>query len=149
MRLFTDDTIYQRPISTKEDQAVLQNDLDKLSVRCLGVTLTSDTNWETHINAATNKASRTLELLRQTLKTGAKLVKEQAHKSFFRPVLKYTCSMWDPQVKHIKSLEAILQVAAHWILQRYCRTSILNDMLTALGWPSLQSMQMRQTLQLF
>ena len=72
----------------------------------LGVTLASDATCKTQINAVTNHAS--LGLLRWTLKFGADSVKNQAYNSFFKPVLEYACSVWDPHnVKHIKSLEAI------------------------------------------
>ena len=47
------------------------------NTRYLGITLASDATWETHINI-TNKASRTLSLLRKTLKIGASFVKDRA-----------------------------------------------------------------------
>ena len=72
--------------------------------------LTSDAIWVAHINAVTNKASRILGLLRQTLKIDTKSEKEQAYNSFFRPDLEHAWSLWYPHnVKHIKSLEAIQQ----------------------------------------
>ena len=112
--------------------------------------LTSDGTWETHISVVTNKASRTLRLLRRTLKIDAKSVKEQAYKSIVRLVFEYACSMWDPHnVKHIKSLEAIKWRAARWTLHRYRRTSNANDMLTALDSPSLQSRRRRARLSNF
>ena len=48
------------------------------STRYLGITLTSDATWKTHINNINNKASRTLGLLRRTLKIGSSLVKGRA-----------------------------------------------------------------------
>jgi hypothetical protein len=192
-RLFADDTICQRTISTDEDQATLQRDLDKLTVwedrwnmcfhpdKCevlrvsrsqkkfhreyflhdqalqvvhhtkyLGVTLSSDASWETHINAVTSKASRTLGLLRRSLKIGSKSLKDRAYKAFVRPVLEYACSVWDPHnIKLIKSLEAIQRRAARWTLQRFRRTSSVDDMLSSLDWPSLQSRRRRARLALF
>ena len=59
----------------------------------LSVMLTSDATWEAHINAVTNKASKTLAMLTQTLKISTKLAKEQADKSFVRLLFLYTCSM--------------------------------------------------------
>ena len=184
-KLFAGDTICQCPISTKEVEALLQNDLDKLSLwedrwnmsflpekfqifhinrsweklvrqyylqevnhtKFLGVLLASDATLEAHINTVTNKASRTLGLLRQTLEISAKSVKEQAYESFVRPVFKYTFSIWDPHnIKDIKSLKATQKRAACLTLLRYCRTSGVNDMLTALDRPSLQSRHRCTTL---
>ena len=86
--------------------------------------LTSDGTWETHISVVTNKASRTLRLLRWTLKTAAKSVKEQTHKSFNRLLFEYACSMRDPHnIEYIKSLEVNRRRAVHWTLHRYHRTS--------------------------
>ena len=48
-------------------------------------------------------------------------------------------TVWNPNsIKHIKSLETLKERAARWILHRHCRTLSVNDMLTALDWPSLQ-----------
>ena len=105
-------------------------------IKYLGVTLTSDATREAHINAAIIKVSRTLGLLRRTLNIGTKSVKEQAYKSFVRRVLECACFMLDP---HIKCPEAIQWRTACWTQHRYCRTSNVNDMLTALDWPSLHS----------
>lgn len=83
--------------------------------RDLHVTLTSDTTLEPHINTVTNKAGRTLGLLGWTLKTGAKLVKEQTYKTFVSPVHVHACFMWDPHnIKLIRSQEAVQWRAAHW-----------------------------------
>lgn len=118
-------------------------------IKCLGITLTSDATCEAIINTVTNKASRTLDLFRRTLKIGTKSLKEQAFKSFVRSLLWYACSesAWNPHnIKHKKSLEAIQRRAALWILHRYCRTSSANGMLTALNWQSLQSRHRRARL---
>ena len=77
------------------------------------LTSESDATWKTHINAVINKASGTLGLLRQTLKNSAKLEKEQAFNSLVRLVLEYACSVLDPHMKNIKSLESAHQRAAH------------------------------------
>jgi hypothetical protein len=192
-RLFADDTILKRPVSSVQDQDSLQEDLNKLTVwedrwdmsfhpgkcqviRCnkgrktynrtyvlhdhpleevnttcyLGVTLSADASWEPHINAITTKASRTLGFLRRTLKISAKGVKDKAYKAFVRPVLEYAASVWDPHnVKHIKSLEAVQRRAARWVSQRYRRTSSVEDMLTCLQWPSLQSRRRNARLTTF
>ena len=100
-------------------------------IKYLGVTLTSDATREAHINAAIIKVSRTLGLLRRTLNIGTKSVKEQAYKSFVRRVLECACFMLDP---HIKCPGAIQWRTACWTQHRYCRTSNVNDMLTALDW---------------
>ena len=193
-RLFADDTICQRSVSTDNDQTTLQEDLRKLeaweaswdmsfhpgkcqvlratkrkkktfnrtyvlhdqplqevaTTRYLGVTLSADTSWEPHINTITNKASRALGFLRRTLKINAKEVKDRAYKAYVRPILEYACSVWDPHNdKLVKSLEAVQRRAARWVCQRYRRTSSVDDMLTGLEWPTLESRRRRARLTTF
>ena len=59
------------------------------SIKYLGVTSTSDLKWNTHIRNVCTKANRTLGVLRQTLFSCPKDVKEAAYKTLVRPILEY------------------------------------------------------------
>jgi hypothetical protein len=61
----------------------------------MGVTISDDLKWESHINNICGKANKTLGFLRRNLK----IVKAQACKSLVRPSLEYACSVWDPHLK--------------------------------------------------
>ena len=66
--------------------AVLEN-VD--NIKYLGVTITNDLKWNTHISNICTKANRTLGFLRQTLFSCPQNVKEAAYKGMVRPILVY------------------------------------------------------------
>ena len=56
-------------------------------------------------------------------------------------------SVWDPySQKNIAKIEAVQRRAARFVLNRFRNTSSVNNMLEALGWPTLE--QRRQTCRL-
>ena len=67
------------------------------SIKYLGVTITSDLRWNTHVSNVCTKANRTLGFLRRNLYSCPQEVKEAAYKGLVRPVLDYGSSVWDPQ----------------------------------------------------
>ena len=68
------------------------------SIYYLGVTITSDLRWNTHVSNVFLKAIRTLGFLRRNLYSCPQEVKEAAYKGLVRPVLNYGSSVRDPQV---------------------------------------------------
>ena len=71
--------------------------LDKVeSIKYLGVTITIDLRWNTHISNVCTKANRTFGFLRRNLYSCPQEVKETAYKGLVRPVLDYGSSVWDP-----------------------------------------------------
>ena len=59
--------------------------LDKF--KYLGVNITSDLNWNYHVNSLCNKAYKTLGLLKRNLQMCPQSVKLQAYKGLIRPGL--------------------------------------------------------------
>ena len=66
------------------------------SIKYLGVTITSDLRWNTHVSNVCTKANRTLGFLRRNLYSCPQEVKEAAYKGLVRPVLDYGSLVWDP-----------------------------------------------------
>ena len=66
------------------------------SIKYLGVTITSDLRWNTHVSNVCTKANRTLGSLRRNVYSCPQEVKEAAYKGLVRPVLDYGSSVWDP-----------------------------------------------------
>ena len=76
-----------------------ETDLENVeSIKYLGVTITSDLRWNTHLSNVCTKANRTLGFLRGNLYSCPQEVKEAAYKGLVRPVLDYGSSVWDPHV---------------------------------------------------
>ena len=105
----------------------------------LGVDLHKDLSWGPHINKITGRASRTLGFLRRNIQTGSRISKERAYQALVRPTLEYACSTWDPyQKNHIHQIEMIQRRAARYVCNRVHNTSSVTEMLTGLGWETLQ-----------
>ena len=74
----------------------------------LGVTISSDLDWLRHVTKISNKASRTLGLLKRTLSPCSQNVKSIAYKMLVRSQLEYASEVWRPYtMKCIKKIEQI------------------------------------------
>ena len=66
------------------------------NIKYLGVTITNDLRWNTHVSNVCTKANRTLGFLRRNLYACPREVKEAAYKGLVRPDLEYSGSVWEP-----------------------------------------------------
>ena len=109
------------------------------SSKYLGVEISSDLKWNSHIDAITSKANQTLGFLRRNLQKCPEKVKEQAYTALVRPHLEYASCAWDPYLKkNIEKIEAVQRKAARFVKSNYTReegtvTALLKD----LQWRSL------------
>ena len=89
------------------------------SIKYLGVTITKDLKWNTHISNACTKANRTLGCLRQNLFSCPQDVREAAYKGLVRPILEYGSSVWDPHYEGlIYDLEKVQKRAAMFVTRK-------------------------------
>ena len=103
------------------------------SAKYLGITLTSNLSWDSHIGEVCTKANRALGFLRRNLKVASTRVKCTAYKAFVRPTMEYACTVWDPYTQaNINALEAVQRRAARFILNRHKRVDSVTAMLTKL-----------------
>ena len=58
-------------------------------IKYLGVTITNDLRWNTHVGNICIKANRTLGFLRLNFPSCPRDIKEMAYKGLVRPVLEY------------------------------------------------------------
>ena len=101
----------------------------------LGVTLTSELNWSTHIDITTNKTNSTLGFLRRNLRYSPKSLKELSYMSLVRSKLEYCASIWDPHfTKDTDKLERVNRRAARFVSNDYRWRSSVTSMLQDLGW---------------
>ena len=107
----------------------------------LGIQLSSDLTWKTHINSVTKKANSILGLLRRNLQKCPPNCKKIAYLSLVRSTLEYGSTIWDPYHKgEIEQLEIIQRRAARFITGDYKsrETGCVTNMLKQLDLPSLQ-----------
>jgi len=108
------------------------------NAKYLGLTVTSNLSWNTHIDNITCKANKTLGFVRRNIKVSSPKIKSLAYFSLVRPILEYSSSVWDPytQVK-IDQIEMVQRRAARYVTNRHHNTSSVTDMLNHLGWRPL------------
>ena len=115
----------------------------------LGITISNDLNWSTHINTITNKCNSKLGFLRRNLSRCPQKLKETAYISLVRPTLEYAASVWDPHlIKDRKSLEAVQRKAARFVYGDYRRRASPTHMLNTLGWKNLEARRRDRRLNL-
>ncbi|KAK3108532.1 hypothetical protein FSP39_010045 [Pinctada imbricata] len=110
------------------------------SAKYLGVTITSDMNWASHINAVTSKANRTIGFLQRSLHISSKSIKEQAYKSLVRPSVEYASSVWDPyQIGQKEQLEKVQRRGARYVTGQYRKRISVTSLIEQLEWKSLET----------
>ena len=98
--------------SYKLEGTVLEN---VESIEYLGVTITKDLKWNTHISNVCTKANRTLGFFRRNLFSCPQDVREAAYKGLVRPI-EYGSSVWDPHYEGlIDDLEKVQKCAAWFV----------------------------------
>ena len=105
----------------------------------LGITLSSDLHWGSHVIQLCKKANRTMGFLKRNLNISSCSVKETAYKTLVRPLLEFASSAWDPGLQvDINRLQMVQRRAARYTLNRYHNRSSVSEMLDQLKWPTLQ-----------
>ena len=66
-------------------------------IKYLGVQISQDLKWNSHINSISSKANQTLGFLKRNLKIKSQTIKEKAYKSIVRPKVEYCSTVWDPK----------------------------------------------------
>ena len=62
----------------------------------LGLEISHDLNWNTHIQNLTTKANRTLGFVRRNIQTKHQGIRQTAHNTLVRPQLEYASPVWSP-----------------------------------------------------
>ena len=100
------------------------------SIQYLGVTITSELRWNTHVSNVCTKANRTLGFLGRNLYSCPQEIKEAAYKGLVHPVLDYGSSVWDPQgVILQEELESVQKRAARFVTNYNYETGSMTGIL--------------------
>jgi hypothetical protein len=109
------------------------------SFKYLGVTISSDLKWKSHINIISKKASNTLNFVRRNLYFCSQEYKSKAYLSLVRPILEYGSPAWDPYYNtDINSLNKVQNRASHFATNTYDYKIAVAELHKKLGWPLLQ-----------
>ena len=120
-------------------------------IKYLGVHISQDLKWYSHINSTFLKANQTLGFLKRNLRINSSTVKEKAYKSLVRPTLEYCSTVWGPKCitgnpkvgditshRLVDQLEMVQRMAARCVTGRYRNTSSVSDMLRSPDWWSVE-----------
>ena len=66
------------------------------SVKYLGVTISDELSWSTHIDNITKSENQTLGFLKRNFRVHKKDLKSVAYKTLVRPQLEYASTVWSP-----------------------------------------------------
>ena len=99
----------------------------------LGVEISSNLKWNTHVDRITANANRSLGFIRRNVKTKSPQIREMAYQSLVRPQLEYASAVWDPHIDELTNkLEMVQRRAARWTLHDYARTTSATSLLSQL-----------------
>ena len=107
----------------------------------LGVLISEDLTFETHISRITKKASSKLGFLKRNLKGCPEDLKQLGYYALVRSGLEYASTAWDPILqKDIDAIERIQREAARFTKGIYHRGPDVSvtRLIEELGWESLQ-----------
>ena len=120
--------------------------LDNLDVpvvqnfKYLGVYISNTCNWQDHIQYVVSRGNQMLRFIKRNFRGCPQLVKETVYLSLVRPLLEYASCVWDPSGEGLKhELEMVQRRAARFVLDDYARNSSVTDMLSRIGWNTLES----------
>ena len=99
------------------------------TAKYLGINLSSELSWSTHVSCVVRKANSTFGFLRRNLRKCPSKLKETAYLSLVRSTLEYAYYVHD-----IDSLEQVQRHAARFTAGDYHTKSSVTAMLAELGW---------------
>ena len=108
----------------------------------LGLLLSKDLKWATHIEKICKKASSTLGFIQRNLRHCPTHCRKSAYIALVRSTLEYGSVVWDPHLqKDIDKIEKIQRKAARFIQKDYHsrQPGSMTKMLTDLNLPTLES----------
>ena len=142
---FNSDKCFVMHMTTKREPRITTYNINHQALHTtkshpyLGLILSSDCSWSSHINKITTSAKQTVGVIRRNFKSCSTKVKSHLYQSLARPKLEYGVCGWAPStIEECKQLEAIQRYAARMCCNNYTRTASVTDMLNKLQWPLLE-----------
>ena len=104
----------------------------------LGLILSQDLTWNTHIAEITDKANRRLGILRSLKYKLDRLSLEKIYLAYIRPLLEYGDVIWDSPLEVLHPLESVQRNAARVVIGATAR-SRTQGLYNETGWEPLQN----------
>ena len=107
------------------------------SHKYLGVKLSSNGQWYTHIENIVSSAARSLEIMRKLKYSISRNALNQMNKSNMLPVIEYASIVWDGCLKQDSQTLRKIQNEAAWLVARLTRSVSLKNLYIECGWATL------------
>lgn len=115
-------------------------------IKYLGLTLSNDMKWRTHILNTGKKANKTLGIVRRCLDGADSKTKLLAFNSVVRPILEYATQVWSPHVDKLSMvIDTVHRRALRWIFKLKKRES-LQEIMEENGIVSLANRRKEQDI---
>ena len=116
----------------------------------LGVLLSSDLRWNSHVNDVVKKANSTLGFVNRNLYSCSEVTKRAAYVTLVRPHLEYASAVWDPyRQEQVDKIEAVQRRAVRFIKQDYDWNSSVTQMQQSLSLDQLRERRKAHRLKTF
>ena len=111
----------------------------------MGVTISNDLSWRSHILSAISKAKHLLGFIYRVFRQGSQGCLSRLYRSIVLPHLDYCSCVWDPPHKnYLIKVESVQSLAARIVTGNWVDSS--QELKTKLQWPSLASRRLFQKL---
>ena len=98
----------------------------------------------------TTKSNNTLKFIKRNIQTNIHKIQETAYKTYVRPLLEYSATVWDPwQKKYTNQIIMVLHRAVSYIFNDDNFTSSVSSMLNQLALPTLEKRRTIASLSMF
>ena len=112
----------------------------------LGLTFSENMRWKYHIDSILTSASRMIGIMRKLKYVFSRRSLNQIYISYVRPILEYSCIVWDGcTVEQRESLEKLQNEAAR-IVTGLTKSVTLERLYQECGWQSLQERRTNQKM---
>ena len=102
------------------------------------------------LNNITANANRTLGFVKRNVQTKNKDIRILAYNSLVRPRVEYGTAVWSPYTNENKDkIEMIQRRAVRWVSNDYSTYSSVTEMMSNLGWRSLENRRYDARLLMF
>ena len=116
------------------------HELENVSeAKYLGVTLTNNMSWKSHIQKIASKANNCRLFLQRNLRKCSAETKLRCYTTYVRPILEYAASVWDPVDNKLLTdiLEKVQRKAVRWISNDWQHLSSPTEMMESLSLSTL------------
>lgn len=117
------------------------------NAKYLGITISQDLSWKSHIENVSCKASNTLKFVKRNIRTNNQKIKETAYNTYVRPQLEYCAPVWHPWQQTLAyKIERVQRAAARYVLNDYDFDHSVSLMLQKLNWQTLEHRRLQNSL---